>query len=514
MCRADLDVTRLQNVDSSLLRLLDSLAVYCSNKPNGCTWQGAKSKLLREEHVCEHVKCNNRDCGWLGKASALAEHTATSCLVGLVNCAFASQGCDFVGRPRKELPQHQCRPAQLQRRRALLDSLNPAPDSIVRLNVGGKLFVTSRGTLSIREPDSLLADVFCANRLGGATSAAIPLELDPEIFTVLLRWLRLGVFATGATEAQLSVFIKQAELLGFTKLPLAVAEEQKSQDALKLAVEQLDAAEKKKRQDALKLAEERLALCRATEKELHQAAEAARQREEERRQAARQVEELLHFNQTVLRYISDNSKDTRQVLEVTLASKEFVSSTRDGDGNSVLHLLCALHPGTCLTLSKLRDLVSLALKQHPPPVVQNRFGQTPNHLAASSLYRQHPDAIYGLLPSEGNTVKDSAGKTAAQLYEQNRPTPHSRSRLFWPCCNNPNGCPPQYEHPGFLGRGGWDCCGKSPDAKGCRSASLRRLHVEHPQYRFDCCGVVSPYEKETLTGPYCNVPPCLSCSLK
>ncbi|RDX81517.1 FH protein interacting protein FIP2, partial [Mucuna pruriens] len=64
--------------------------------------------------------------------------------------------------------------------------------SVVRLNIGGKKFCTTTGTLTQREPDSMLA------------------AMDGKHFRHILNWLRDGVVPT-LEESQYSELLREAE---------------------------------------------------------------------------------------------------------------------------------------------------------------------------------------------------------------------------------------------------------------------------------------------------------------
>lgn len=75
----------------------------------------------------------------------------------------------------------------------LYDSLNPAPENIVHLCVGGQHFQTSREVLC-REPQSVLASLFSGKRpLQCDNAGVVFLDLDPIAFGHILAWLCTGV---------------------------------------------------------------------------------------------------------------------------------------------------------------------------------------------------------------------------------------------------------------------------------------------------------------------------------
>jgi len=66
-------------------------------------------------------------------------------------------------------------------------------DNWVKLNVGGQLFLTSRGTL-LKAPDSMLFKLFAGESMPSAKDeqGAFLIDRTPEYFKPILNYLRTG----------------------------------------------------------------------------------------------------------------------------------------------------------------------------------------------------------------------------------------------------------------------------------------------------------------------------------
>jgi hypothetical protein len=72
----------------------------------------------------------------------------------------------------------------------------PCKEDILKLNVAGRLFVTSRSTLC-KYPDSVLAEFFSRQHtLDRDEKGAYFIDRNPEIFQHILTWLRYGSLPT------------------------------------------------------------------------------------------------------------------------------------------------------------------------------------------------------------------------------------------------------------------------------------------------------------------------------
>lgn len=127
-----------------LMRMLEQYPVRCSLPK--CSWTGPRTNFA--DHValgCQSIACRNAPrCCWKGSTAAHAAHTQM-CEWALLPCRF---GCGVNG-PRREMESHECRSKSAPFPAVLL-----SPP--VRLNVGGKLILTSMDTLQ-KHPRSALA---------------------------------------------------------------------------------------------------------------------------------------------------------------------------------------------------------------------------------------------------------------------------------------------------------------------------------------------------------------------
>ncbi|KAI9020438.1 BTB/POZ protein [Hyaloraphidium curvatum] len=105
------------------------------------------------------------------------------------------------------------------------------PERVIRLTVGGTLFLTTLGTLTLSEPDSMLAAMW-ANMGTRAPACYDPatdsyfLDRDPERFRVVLNYLRTltpRLPADGAVTWEM--LLDEARFFGMEKLERHVVEE-------------------------------------------------------------------------------------------------------------------------------------------------------------------------------------------------------------------------------------------------------------------------------------------------
>ena len=75
--------------DKAARREIDSLEVYCPNRPTGCDWTGLLSSLEAHTSQCPHkgVPCPNEGCGQVTPAAKM-EHHLTECPFRLVECGY------------------------------------------------------------------------------------------------------------------------------------------------------------------------------------------------------------------------------------------------------------------------------------------------------------------------------------------------------------------------------------------------------------------------------------------
>ncbi|KAF9599182.1 hypothetical protein IFM89_035641 [Coptis chinensis] len=99
-------------------------------------------------------------------------------------------------------------------------SLSDLP-SLVRLNIGGKKFCTTRDTLTQREPDSMLAAMFSGryNMHQDSDKGIVFVDRDGKHFRHVLNWLRDGVVPT-LEDSEYQELLREAEyyqLLGLSE---------------------------------------------------------------------------------------------------------------------------------------------------------------------------------------------------------------------------------------------------------------------------------------------------------
>ncbi len=186
--------------DKTLLRLLADLEVYCPNRAHGCKWKGPRSNAATHAHrSCEATACVHRakGCPWIGAIGARVQHLSAACQLHEVDCPH-SPGCDFHAE-RRQLEQHllSCAAALLVMQQAkwlavgpVLDRVNPSASDVVRLNVGGRVLVSSLATMR-KYPASLLALLFAGHRqLQRLDDGSVFIDRNGDTFAALLEWLR------------------------------------------------------------------------------------------------------------------------------------------------------------------------------------------------------------------------------------------------------------------------------------------------------------------------------------
>ncbi|XP_004296111.1 PREDICTED: FH protein interacting protein FIP2-like [Fragaria vesca subsp. vesca] len=85
------------------------------------------------------------------------------------------------------------------------------PSTWVRLNVGGKLFCTTIGTLTLREPDSMLAAMFSGRHTLKLEDGHVLIDRDGDYFGFILNWLRDGDVPAALETHQYKQLIKEAD---------------------------------------------------------------------------------------------------------------------------------------------------------------------------------------------------------------------------------------------------------------------------------------------------------------
>ncbi|KAK9936885.1 hypothetical protein M0R45_013707 [Rubus argutus] len=72
---------------------------------------------------------------------------------------------------------------------------NDSSSSWVRLNVGGKFFCTTIDTMTVREPDSMLAAMFSGRYPLKQEKGYVLIDRDGDYFGYILNWLKDGDFS-------------------------------------------------------------------------------------------------------------------------------------------------------------------------------------------------------------------------------------------------------------------------------------------------------------------------------
>jgi hypothetical protein len=256
MCQAACTMDDFQP-SPSLPGLLDELEVYCPNKERGCQWKGERGSLAEHlERFCELSACVNepKGCKWRGSLLKLAPHLEGHCEYVQVYCPeecgvkversalkhHLEKDCAITKRKEEErkrladkvAEEERIRVEQLaaaevrrqQEKRAvelesMCDTLNPAAEDAIRLNVGGTFFETTRGTLT-KYPLSVLGVMFSETRrkLKRDATGAVFLDADPFAFRLLLAWLREGVRPGGLSRFEQDEVLRLAQKFHLVEL--------------------------------------------------------------------------------------------------------------------------------------------------------------------------------------------------------------------------------------------------------------------------------------------------------
>ncbi|KAI1702978.1 BTB/POZ domain-containing protein [Ditylenchus destructor] len=117
---------------------------------------------------------------------------------------------------------------------------NSAPkDEWVRLNVGGKVFQTTKDTLS-RYPDTFLARLVN----GGLSSdkdesGAYLIDADPEHFRTILNYLRRGTVTLDASKVILGDLLREADFFNIEPLVIEIRQAMSAPDPMKEMTNQI-----------------------------------------------------------------------------------------------------------------------------------------------------------------------------------------------------------------------------------------------------------------------------------
>jgi hypothetical protein len=101
---------------------------------------------------------------------------------------------------------------------AELAALNPPPDQVVVLNVGGTRFTTSRAVLT-KYPESVLGVMFSetSRKLEVAEDGSVFLDANPALFGHILNWLRRGTLPE-LSAAEVRALKEEANVWGLREL--------------------------------------------------------------------------------------------------------------------------------------------------------------------------------------------------------------------------------------------------------------------------------------------------------
>lgn len=240
MCRCKCTLADFQE-NPLIQNLLDELHVHCSNKEQGCNWTGERGSLAEHlERFCSMNVCPSDGCKFQGPMQKVQVHLDVDCDFMKVSCP---EGCEVVLQRRhvtghvrssctevkrrhlereKELSrlteerkrQEALRAAEEAKRRqkslekellSLCDKLNPEPVNVVTLDVGGKIFKTSRETL-IKYPMSVLGVMFSSSsrrKLKCNAEGVVFLDAPPKVFAYVLAWLQRGTIPKGGCDGLL-----------------------------------------------------------------------------------------------------------------------------------------------------------------------------------------------------------------------------------------------------------------------------------------------------------------------
>eukprot|EP01097_Dermamoeba_algensis_P010225 TRINITY_DN7463_c0_g1_i1.p1 TRINITY_DN7463_c0_g1~~TRINITY_DN7463_c0_g1_i1.p1 ORF type:complete len:564 (+),score=88.85 TRINITY_DN7463_c0_g1_i1:44-1735(+) len=229
--RLPLTQDQLTHVDDILLEMLDELEVYCSGKQKGCPWRGPRGNLAHHSlNSCQFQSCEHADkgCETIGSMSSLISHQST-CDLAPIKCP---EGCGTQFERRK-LKEHlsaincpvlkQTNEAEEKRIEELTSfhrRVNPPANEVVRLNVGGRLFITSLQTLR-KHRLSRLSMLFSGRfKLEKFDDGSVFLDVNPIMFAHILDWLISGIVPTDLDSTSLARLIEEAK---FWELPELVS---------------------------------------------------------------------------------------------------------------------------------------------------------------------------------------------------------------------------------------------------------------------------------------------------
>lgn len=241
ICRKVIFPGEFCEVDETLKTLLDDLQVYCGNKASGCDWVGPRSNF--REHLartCHKHRCRQhaRGCLWLGTQAAEQDHGKTCGYVEDV-CVHVLEGCNVrmerrlrethlpecVVTKRRQEEEERRRVAEEERKKriaAQLALVNPLPKDVVKLDVGGRMLVSTKQTLC-KERGSILEDLFSGSyELRCDTAGVCYLDRNGDAFALVLDWLRSDRVRASLTPVERELLGEEAKFWQLSRLVQAL----------------------------------------------------------------------------------------------------------------------------------------------------------------------------------------------------------------------------------------------------------------------------------------------------
>ena len=103
-------------VNKGLLRIINGLEVYCSNKKDGCQWKGElknmsthlKKRKRKGECQYEEVKCQNRKCRERKQRRYLKDHENDECPQRPFQCQYCGEEGTFLSITKDHYENNEC----------------------------------------------------------------------------------------------------------------------------------------------------------------------------------------------------------------------------------------------------------------------------------------------------------------------------------------------------------------------------------------------------------------------
>src|SRR3989338_877379 len=154
------------------------------------------SHLKKCEYIDVSCSYASKGCGWIGIEKARKYHLENDCSVSkAIEKEQLRVKAEALRRQEKERIRLE-KQANARQLAQTCRSVNPLQSDVVRLNVGGKIFLTSKKTLT-KYPDSVLALLFSRqHELSKDWEEFISIDSDPDTFKLILNWLRFDIVLT------------------------------------------------------------------------------------------------------------------------------------------------------------------------------------------------------------------------------------------------------------------------------------------------------------------------------